>query len=77
MKPANLRRLHRGSFSLGEISSVRFIPSGVISNAQAMRRAIGKPSKVSTTTAVVKLSGRWSAGTIVAATCKTSQPTTA
>ena len=42
-----------------------------------MTSAMGKPNKTRTTTAVVKLSGKCSAGTIVAATCMTSQPTTA
>jgi len=74
---ANFRRLHCGITSSGETFSVRFNPSGVISKAQARTSAIGKPSNVSTTTALVITSGRWSAGTTVAATCITSQPTTA
>ena len=55
---ANFRPLHCGITSLGETFSVRFIPSGVISKAHAMTSAIGKPSNVSTTTAVVMPSGR-------------------
>ena len=62
--------------SLGETSSVRFIPSGVISKAQAMTSATGKPSNVMTTTGALMASGRCSAGTMVAAICMTSQPIT-
>ena len=61
----------------GSISSVRTIPSGVISNAQASTSAIGKPRIVSKTTALVMAPGRCKAGTTVAATCITSQATTA
>ncbi len=55
---ANFRPLHCGIDSLGETSSVRFIPSGVISKAHPMTSATGKPSNVSTTTALVMASGR-------------------
>jgi len=35
--------------SLGEMLSVRFIPSGVISKAQAMTSAMGKPAAITVT----------------------------
>ena len=50
---ANFRPLHCGIASLGETFSVRFIPSGVISKAQAMTSAMGN-QRVSTTTAFVR-----------------------
>src|ERR1700730_7792164 len=77
MSAANFVLLHWGMTSSGETFSVRFIPSGVISNAHEITSAIGKPTKVNTTTAVVRPSGRCRAGTLVAVTWMTSQPTTA
>src|SRR5438067_53150 len=46
---ANFRLLQYGMTSPGEISAVRFIPSGVISNAHEMNTAKRKPSARSTT----------------------------
>ena len=54
---ANLRALHCGIFSLGETSSVRFIPSGVISNAQAITSAIGNPSATIATNTFITQAG--------------------
>src|SRR5438270_3440209 len=77
MSAANFFLLHWGMTSSGETFSVRLIPSGVISNAHAITSATGKPTKASTTTAVVRPSGRCNAGTTVAVTCISNQPTTA
>jgi hypothetical protein len=43
IRARNLRVLHRGMYSFGRISSSRLRPSGVISKAQAIVKAIGKP----------------------------------
>ena len=69
----SLRLVRRVSASPGATSSARLIPSGVSSKAHERTSAIGNPTSVKTTTALVMTSGRWSAGTIVAATCITSQ----
>src|SRR6266446_1447200 len=76
-RAANFFLLYCGMTSSGETFSVRFIPSGVISNAHEITSATGKPTKISTTAAVVRLSGRCNAGTMVAVTCMTNHPTTA
>jgi hypothetical protein len=51
-RAANLRVLHRGICSFGAILASRLRPAGVISKAQAMTRATGKPRTVSNTTSL-------------------------
>ncbi|WP_417475318.1 hypothetical protein [Luteimonas mephitis] len=55
---------------------MRRTPSGVSSYAQASTTATGKPSISSTTIAVVRPSGRCSAGMMVEATSISTQATT-
>jgi hypothetical protein len=49
-------------------ASVRWIPDGVLSKAHASTTAIGNPRIDTNAIPVVKLSGRWSAGTRMSAT---------
>jgi len=66
-----------GGRASGECAgSVRRTPSGVSSYAQASTTATGKPSISSTTIAVVRPSGRCSAGMMVEATSISTQATT-
>ena len=74
---ANFRVLHCGIFSSGKTSSVRFTPSGVISNAQARTSAMGKPSNTIAMTNLVTQFGMSSTGKVDVAIWMTSQPTTA
>lgn len=57
MSVTNFRLLHCGTNSVGETFSVRFIPSGVISKAQAITRAIGKPATMAVTNTFMTQAG--------------------
>ena len=62
MSAANLRLLHCGTNSSGETFSVRFIPCGVISKAQAMKIASAKPRPRKTTNAFITQAGASNVG---------------
>ena len=53
MRTANFRALQDGRISVGETFSVRFIPSGVASNAQETTTTMAKPRARNTTNAFI------------------------
>jgi hypothetical protein len=67
----------RADASSPEAASVRFTPSGVISNAHARIIAIGKPSSRQLTTIVSNQPGMFMDSSSTDAICASSQPMTA
>jgi hypothetical protein len=59
---ANFRLLHFGMNSSGEISSVRFIPCGVISKAYAMNNASTNPAPMIVTNTFITQPGALKVG---------------
>jgi hypothetical protein len=77
MSAVTFRPVRREVDLAGAASSVRLIPSGVISKAQASTSAMGKPTRAANTTALVITVGSNNAGTTVAETWMASHATTA